>query len=132
MTKASPYQRHLKAKASPKLKSLETVRNPYADREYEIRFEIPEFNCVCPKTGLPDFATIRIWYWPGDEIVELKSLKLYINSFRNVGIFHEAVANRILDDLVATASPKKARLEADFNVRGGIHTVVEARYRWDD
>jgi len=130
MPKRSAYQRHLSRSAAPKLKALECVRNPYPGRDYEIRFEIPEFNCVCPKTGLPDFATIRIWYWPDQDIVELKALKLYINSFRNIGIFHEAVANRILDDLVKVAAPKKARLEADFNVRGGIHTVVETRFNW--
>jgi len=109
---------------------MEVVDNSYHSREYLVKFTIPEFTCVCPKTGLPDFATIRIDYVPSKHLVELKSLKYYIAGFRNLGIFHESVANRILDDLVKAAKPKKAKLEADFNVRGGIHTVVETKYRW--
>jgi 7-cyano-7-deazaguanine reductase len=130
MPKISEYQRFQKPAAAASLPAIEVVSNPYPGREYEIRFEIPEFNCVCPKTGHPDFATLRIDYVPAKSIVELKSLKLYIEAYRNLGIFHEAVANRVLDDLVAATRPKRARLEADFNVRGGIHTVVEAAYRW--
>jgi 7-cyano-7-deazaguanine reductase len=95
---------------------------------YEIRFECPEFTCLCPMTGQPDFATIRIAYVPGELCVELKSLKLYLWSFRNEGTFHEAVTNRILDDLIAALRPRKAEVVGDFLVRGGIHTVVTARY----
>lgn len=130
MAKTSDYQAvQGKAKAA-KLPDLEVVENHYADRDYVIRFEIPEFNCVCPKTGLPDFATLTIDYVPARKLVELKSLKLYITAYRNVGIFHEHVANRVLDDLVAATRPKKMRLTADFNVRGGIHTVISSHYRW--
>lgn len=109
-------------------KELETFENPKPDRDYEIRFEAPEFTCLCPKTGQPDFATLRIRYVPDERCVELKSLKLYLWSFRDEGHFHEAVANRILDDLVTATRPRKMSLEADFYVRGGIHTVIEAAY----
>ncbi len=109
-------------------KELETFENPKPDRDYEIRFEAPEFTCLCPKTGQPDFATLRIRYVPDERCVELKSLKLYLWSFRDEGHFHEAVANRILDDLVKATRPRKMSLEADFYVRGGIHTVIEAAY----
>jgi 7-cyano-7-deazaguanine reductase len=105
---------------------LESFENPKPEREYEIRFECPEFTCVCPLTGQPDFATIRIRYTPAARCVELKSLKLYLWSFRHQGHFHEAVTNRILDDLVALLAPRRMSVEGDFMVRGGIHTVVEA------
>jgi len=90
--------------------------------------ECPEFTCVCPMTGQPDFATITITYTPDADIVELKSLKLYLWSYRDEGAFHEAVVNRILDDLVAAVRPRRMTVEGDFNVRGGIHTVVTARH----
>jgi 7-cyano-7-deazaguanine reductase len=109
-------------------RSLETFPNPEPGRDYEIEFSCPEFTCVCPRTGQPDFATIRIRYVPDRECVELKSLKLYLWSYREEGHFHEAVTNRILDDLVATTRPRRMEVEGDFNVRGGIHTVVRARY----
>jgi 7-cyano-7-deazaguanine reductase len=109
-------------------KTLETFPNPKPDRDYEIAFECPEFTCMCPRTGQPDFATIRIRYVPGDLCVELKSLKLYLWSFRDEGHFHEAVTNRILDDLVAACRPRFMRIEGDFYVRGGIHTVVTATH----
>jgi 7-cyano-7-deazaguanine reductase len=109
-------------------RTLDTFANPKPDREYEIRFDCPEFTCVCPKTGQPDFATIRISYAPAAKCVELKSLKLYLWSYRDEGAFHEAVVNRILDDLVAALQPRRARVEGDFNVRGGIHTVVVAEH----
>ena len=109
-------------------RELETFPNPRPERDYEIRFECPEFTCLCPKTGQPDFATLRIRYVPDQLCVELKSLKLYLWSFRDEGHFHEAVTNRILDDLVALVSPRRMTLEADFYVRGGIHTVVEASH----
>src|SRR5690242_5211859 len=107
---------------------LECFPNPKPARDYEIRFECPEFTCLCPRTGQPDFATIRIAYVPNERCVELKSLKLYLWSFRDEGHFHEAVTNRILDDLVALLAPRKISVVGDFWVRGGIHTVVEARH----
>jgi 7-cyano-7-deazaguanine reductase len=109
-------------------KSLETFPNPRPGRDYEIAFECPEFTCVCPRTGQPDFATIRITYVPADLCVELKSLKLYLWSFRDEGHFHEDVTNRILDDLVKAIHPKRMTVVGDFNVRGGIHTVVTAAH----
>ena len=109
-------------------KQLDTFPNPSQKRSYEIRFECPEFTCLCPKTGQPDFATFRIAYVPGELCVELKSLKLYLWSFRDEGHFHEAVTNRILDDLVAATHPRFMRVEGDFAVRGGIHTVVVAEH----
>ena len=107
---------------------LDTFPNPNTAREYEIRFDTDEFTCVCPKTGQPDFAKIRIHYKPAELCVELKSLKLYLWSYRDVGAFHEAITNKILDDLVAKISPRWARIEGDFNIRGGIHTVVVAEH----
>jgi 7-cyano-7-deazaguanine reductase len=109
-------------------KSLETFANPNPNRDYVIRFECPEFTCLCPKTGQPDFATIRVEYVPDELCVELKSWKLYLWSYRNEGAFHEAVTNKILDDLVTFTRPRRARVEGDFKVRGGIHTVVIADY----
>ena len=109
-------------------KELENFPNPAPERDYEIRFEAPEFTCLCPKTGQPDFATIRIRYTPDELCVELKSLKLYLWSYRDEGAFHEAVTNQILDDLVACVQPRRMTVEGDFWVRGGITTVVEATY----
>ncbi|MCL4150049.1 UNVERIFIED_CONTAM: hypothetical protein GTU68_036997 [Idotea baltica] len=109
-------------------RELESFPNPSPDRAYEIRFECPEFTCVCPKTGQPDFATIRIRYSPAENCVELKSLKLYLWSYRNEGAFHEAVTNQILDDLVELLQPHSMTVEGDFMVRGGIHTVVEVTH----
>jgi 7-cyano-7-deazaguanine reductase len=109
-------------------KDLEWFENPRPERDYEIRFEAPEFTCLCPRTGQPDFATVRIHYVPDRRCVELKSLKLYLWSFRDEGHFHEAVTNRILDDLVALLAPRRMTVVGDFWVRGGIHTVVEASH----
>jgi 7-cyano-7-deazaguanine reductase len=109
-------------------RALEWFPNPRPAREYEIRFEAPEFTCVCPKTGQPDFATIRIHYVPAERCVELKSLKLYLWSYRDQGAFHEAVTNQILDDLVEVTAPRRMTVEGDFYVRGGIKTVVVAHY----
>ena len=109
-------------------KELEVLANPEPGRDYEIRLACPEFTCLCPRTGQPDFATITVTYVPGPRIVELKSLKLYLWSFREEGHFHEAVTNRILDDLVRALEPKRATVVGDFNVRGGIHAVVTAEY----
>lgn len=109
-------------------RTLETFANPSPQRDYEIRFECPEFTCLCPMTGQPDFATIRIRYVPDAKCVELKSLKLYLWSFRNEGAFHEAVTNTMLDDLVAALQPRSLIVEGDFMVRGGIRTVIEVSY----
>jgi 7-cyano-7-deazaguanine reductase len=109
-------------------KKLETFPNPNPERDYEISFECPEFTCLCPLTGQPDFATIRIRYVPDRTCVELKSLKLYLWSYRDAGAFHEAVTNRILDDLVAACRPRAMTVTGDFYVRGGIHTVVTASH----
>jgi len=107
---------------------LETFENQCPDREYEIEISCPEFTCVCPKTGQPDFATIHINYVPAKLCIELKSLKLYMFSYRDHGEFHEHVTNKILDDIVAKCSPVKAEVIGDFNVRGGIKTVIKAKY----
>ena len=109
-------------------KALETFRNPRPARDYEIAMECPEFTCVCPRTGQPDFAVIRIRYVPAELCVELKSLKLYLWSYRNEGAFHEAVINQILDDVAQAIRPKSMTVVGDFNVRGGIHTTVTATY----
>ncbi len=109
-------------------KDLATFPNPKPERDYEIGFECPEFTCVCPMTGQPDFATLRIRYVPDRRCVELKSLKLYLWSFRDEGHFHEAVTNRVLDDLVRVLRPRRMTVVGDFQVRGGIHTVVTASY----
>ncbi len=108
--------------------SLETFANPAPTRDYVIRMRLPEFTCLCPKTGQPDFATLYLEYIADQQCVELKSLKLYIWSFRNEGCFHEAVTNRMLDDLVAATRPRFMRLTAVFNVRGGVYTHVTAEH----
>src|SRR5260370_18906012 len=110
-------------------KELETFPNPNPERDYEIAFEAPEFTCLCPMTGQPDFATIRIRYVPDEKCVELKSLKLYLWSYRDEGAFHEAVTNRIADDLIAALDPRSIEVEGDFFVRGGIHTKVKVEHR---
>jgi 7-cyano-7-deazaguanine reductase len=110
-------------------RSLATFENPNPRRDFMIHMEIPEFTCLCPKTGQPDFATLELDYVPDRRCVELKSLKLYIGSYRDEGAFHEAVTNRILDDLAAATKPRFMRLTARFNVRGGIFTHVVAEHR---
>ncbi len=110
-------------------RDLEIFPNPHPERDYTIRISMPEFTCLCPKTGQPDFATLLLEYVPDRMCVELKSLKLYIWSYRDEGAFHEAVTNRILDDLVAATEPRYMRLTAAFNVRGGIDTTVVAEHR---
>lgn len=109
-------------------KKLETFPNPKKEGDYEVSFECPEFTCLCPLTGQPDFATVRIRYIPDETCIELKSLKLYLWSYRDEGAFHEAVTNQILDDLVAACKPRSMTVVGDFSVRGGIHTVVTAAY----
>ena len=108
---------------------LQSFRNPAPGRDYRIQMELPEFTCLCPLTGQPDFATLQLEYVPDKLCVELKSLKLYVGSFRDLGAFHEAITNRILDDLVRAVRPRFMRLSARFNARGGIHTTVLAEYR---
>jgi len=108
---------------------LETFANPQVERDYTIRMRIPEFTCLCPRTGQPDFATLDLEYVPDRHCVELKSLKLYVWSFRDRGAFHEAVTNEIADHLHAAVEPRFLRLTAHFNVRGGIHTTVVAERR---
>jgi len=112
--------------ASPDEARLETFDNLYPRRDYVIEFDCPEFTCVCPKTGQPDFGVIRIRYVPAERCVELKSLKLYLWSYRDNGTFHETVTHQILDDLVKALDPTWLRVEGDFNVRGGLHTRVFA------
>jgi len=108
---------------------LETFANPRPDRDYTIRISIPEFTCLCPKTGQPDFAQLELEYVPAGRCVELKSLKLYIWSFRDRGAFHEAVANEVLSTLAAATEPRFMRLTATFNVRGGLYTTVIVEHR---
>jgi len=109
--------------------SLESFDNPNPERDYTIRVRIPEFTCLCPKTGQPDFATLTLDYVPDRLCIELKSLKNYIWSYRDQGAFHEAVTNRILDDLAAACAPRYMRISAEFNVRGGLYTNVVAEHR---
>ncbi|MCC7198981.1 MAG: NADPH-dependent 7-cyano-7-deazaguanine reductase QueF [Gammaproteobacteria bacterium] len=108
---------------------LDTFPNPAPERDYTIRMEIPEFTCLCPKTGQPDFATLQLEFVPDQRCVELKSLKLYVWAFRDRGAFHEAVTNEILGDLVAAMDPRFLRITARFNVRGGIYTTVVVEHR---
>ena len=110
-------------------RQLETFPNPNPERDYEIAFEAPEFTCLCPMTAQPDFATIRIRYVPDQKCVELKSLKLYLWSYRDEGTFHEAVTNKIANDLIAALDPRYVYVEGDFYIRGGIKTVVKVEHR---
>jgi 7-cyano-7-deazaguanine reductase len=119
----------LRAMSSQPSKTLETFDNPMPERDYTIRIEMPEFTCLCPKTGQPDFATLYLEYVPEAKCVELKSLKMYIWSYRDEGAFHEKVTNTILDDLVRATEPRFMRLTAKFSVRGGIYTSVVAEHR---
>lgn len=109
-------------------RELEAIPNPNPERDYEVTMVCPEFTCLCPRTGQPDFATFTIRYRPGPSIVELKSLKLYLWSYRDEGHFHEAVANQVLEDLVAAIEPREMTVEAQFNIRGGITTTVVAKH----
>ena len=108
--------------------AIECVPNQYAGRDYTVDLSIPEFTCICPVTGQPDFAEIRVKYAPGKTLIELKSLKFYIQAYRSVGIHHESGVNRILDDLVNACAPRKMEVVGDFSVRGGIKTVVRTAY----
>ena len=113
-------------------RSLETFPNPNPEHDYTIRMKIPEFTCVCPKTGQPDFANFHLDYIPDEKCVELKSLKLYMWSYRDEGAFHEAITNQILKDLVSATQPRYMRLRGEFNVRGGIFTDVVVEHKQDD
>ena len=124
-----PDSGKVRAMSTQPSKQLETFDNPMPERDYTIRIEIPEFTCLCPKTGQPDFATLDLEYVPDQQCVELKSLKLYVWAYRDEGAFHEKVTNTILEDLVAATSPRFMRLTAKFNVRGGIYTTVVAEHR---
>jgi 7-cyano-7-deazaguanine reductase len=130
-----PNQQNLEIKSTPReemdLYALDTFPYEFPGREITINFEIPEFTCICPFSDFPDFATLKLEYVPNHRCIELKSLKLYVNSFRNVKIFHEHVMNVILEDFVRACDPLRVNLEGDFNVRGNIKTVVRASYRKD-
>ena len=125
MSRVRSYNRDMATQPS---KTLEVVANQHPDRDFEVSMVVPEFTCLCPVTGQPDFATIRIRYVPDQHLVELKSLKLYLWSYRQEGAFHEAVTNRIADDLVARLSPRRLVVTGCFNVRGGITTTVVVRH----
>jgi len=129
----TPNQQGLDICSTPRaemdLYALDTFPYEFAGKEIKIKFEIPEFTCVCPFSDFPDFATLRLEYVPNERCIELKSLKLYINSFRSVKVFHEHVINMILEDFVNACDPLSVELEGDFNVRGNIKTTVRASYR---
>ncbi|MEW5895337.1 MAG: preQ(1) synthase [Candidatus Omnitrophota bacterium] len=128
MPKQSSYEGLQKKIRQMKTPVIEVWENQYPDREYEVELEIPEFTCICPKTGLPDFATIHIVYSPGKFCLELKSLKMYMTFYRDIGIFHEHLANKILDDCVKACDPRWMDAEIVMNPRGGIATTVRADY----
>ena len=122
-------QNHIREMETP---AIETWKNEYSDKDYTIEVTNPEFTAICPKTGLPDFGTIQIAYIPDEQCVELKSLKEYFLFYRDVGIFHEHVVNKILADFVAACNPRKVEIVGDFHVRGGIKTVIRANYERED
>ena len=133
MELAEPNKQELDIQSTPRdemeLHELDTFEYEYPGNEIWINFELPEFTAICPFSDFPDFATVRIEYVPNERCVELKSLKLYINSFRNVKVFHEHVINIIKDDFVKACDPLKLRIEGDFNVRGNIKTVIRSKYK---
>jgi 7-cyano-7-deazaguanine reductase len=128
MKKISPYEGRQKNIRSLKMPDIEVWENQYSDRDYVVDLTIPEFTCICPKTALPDFALIKVSYKPAEVCLELKSLKLYLIEYRNVGIFHEHLVNKLMDDLVKACRPRWMRLEVVMNPRGGIGTTVTAEY----
>jgi len=127
--KKSSYEGLQKEIRKIKTPALEVWQNQYPDKRYTIIIEIPEFTCICPKTGLPDFATIRIEYIPDKFCIELKSLKYYINFYRNIGIFHEHAVNKIMDDFVMATKPRWVKITGEFDPRGGIKTTVIREYK---
>ena len=128
MSKASSYEGRQKDIRKLKLSDIEVWKNQYSDRDYIVDLEIPEFTCICPKTGLPDFALIKVSYKPAQVCLELKSLKMYLVEFRQIGIFHEHLVNKLLDDFVRASDPRWMRVEVIMNPRGGIGTRVTAEY----
>lgn len=129
MKNKNSYERLQQNIRNLKTPEIDVWHNQYADREYFIYLSVPEFTCICPKTGLPDFATINVTYSPEKTCIELKSFKYYIISYRDVGIFHEHLVNKILDDIVKACDPRWAKVEGIVNARGGIHTTVVAEYK---
>jgi 7-cyano-7-deazaguanine reductase len=127
--KKSSYESRQDNVRTMRLPEIESVANKYADRNYTISLDVQEFSCVCPKTGMPDYAVFEIEYVPDRRLVELRALKLYLTAFRNIGIFHENVTNRIADDFIRACRPRCFRIKGVFNVRGGIKTAVEREYR---
>jgi 7-cyano-7-deazaguanine reductase len=125
-TKLGYNERHAKSGLTTPLPDIETFPNQY--KNYEITIEIPEYTAICPKTGLPDFGTITLHYMPDKECLELKSLKMYIHAYRNLGIFYENAVNRILQDIVKTCRPVWAKVTGTFSARGGLRSVIEARF----
>jgi len=128
MKKKSSYEGLQGQVRKLKTPEIEVWENQYADRDYVVDLEVPEFTCICPKTGLPDFAEIHLSYVPDKVCLELKSFKMYIVAYRNVGIFHEHLVNKILDDVVKACKPRYLKIEAVMNPRGGITTVVTSEY----
>lgn len=129
MKKISSYEGLQKSVRALKAPALETWKNQYPDKVYTIKIEIPEFTCICPKTGLPDFASILIEYSPAKDCIELKSLKMYTIFFRNIGIFHEHLVNKMMEDFTASCRPRWAKITGVFNPRGGISTTVIREYK---
>lgn len=127
--KRSSYEELQESIRNLKTPEIEVWDNKYKDKDYVVTIEIPEFTCICPKTGLPDFATIKIEYSPDKSCIELKSFKLYAIFYRNIGIFNEHVVNKILDDFVKVCDPRWVKITGDFNPRGGIKTIVTREYR---
>ena len=128
MPKVSSYEGRQKNIRTLSMPNIEVWKNQYSDRDYMVDLSIPEFTCICPKTALPDFATIQVLYQPAKVCLELKSLKLYLVAYRDVGIFHEHLVNKLLDDLVVACHPRWMRIEVIMNPRGGIETTVVAEY----
>ncbi len=129
MKNKSSYEGLQKSIRNLKTPAIETWENQYQDKSYTICLDVPEFTCICPKTGLPDFAVIKIEYSPQKYCIELKSFKMYLIFYRNIGIFHEHVINRILDDFVTACKPRWAKVTGEFNPRGGIKTTVMREYK---
>lgn len=128
MKNISSYEGKQKNVRSMNMPGIEVWENQYADRDYVVDLQIPEFTCICPKTGLPDFAIINVSYRPAETCLELKSLKMYLVEYRNVGIFHEHLVNRLIDDFVKACKPRSMKVEVVMNPRGGIATTVTAEY----
>ena len=129
MSKISSYENRQKNIRKLKMPAIEVWENQYADRDYMVDLTIPEFTCICPKTALPDFALIKVSYKPAKVCLELKSLKMYLVEYRQLGIFHEHLVNKVLDDLVKSCQPRWMRVEVIMNPRGGIGTTVSAEYQ---